>query len=102
MGSARQLGTILLVDPFDDERDMYAGALRFAGFDVTVCATPWAAVAGARTSTVVAVVTRIRQNRDVNGIALTRLLEDDARTQSVPVLVITTHTEPPEGPAHRG
>lgn len=93
VGTALRLGTILLVDPFADERDMYAESLRFAGFDVCVCATPSAAVARAQTSAVQAVITRIRQDGDVNGIALTRVLKGDARTHSVRVLVITTDME---------
>ena len=42
---------ILLVDPFANERDMYAEFLRFEGFDVSVCATPSVAIATAKPRT---------------------------------------------------
>jgi CheY-like chemotaxis protein len=86
-------GTILLVDPFPDERDMYAEFLRFDGFEVSLCATPSAALARARSSNVVAVITRVRQSGDLDGIALTRLLKGDSATRSIPVVVITSHME---------
>ena len=95
---------ILLVDPFPDERDMYAEFLRFEGFDVSICATPSVAVAKAKTASVLAVITRVRQPGHLNGIALTRLLKSDALTQSIPVIVITSHIEGayPNGRARGG
>jgi CheY-like chemotaxis protein len=86
-------GTILLVDPFPEEREMYAEFLRFKGFDVTLCPTASAALATARASSVLAVITRVRQSGPLNGVALTRLLKDDVLTRSIPVIVITSHME---------
>jgi len=88
-----QTGTILLVDPYADERDMYAESLRFAGFDVSVCATAAAVLAKTRTVPVLAVITRVRQSGDANGIALTERLKNDGDTRSIPVIVITSHIE---------
>jgi CheY-like chemotaxis protein len=86
--------TVLLVDAFADEREMYAEFLEREGFRVARCATASAAVESVRSSRICAVVTRVRQPGDLDGIALTRLLKADAASSWIPVVVITSHIEP--------
>lgn len=86
--------TILLVDSFVDERDMYAEYLRFSGFELAVCRAPERARHMAAEQPVDAIVTRIRQSGAFDGIELTRQVKKDDRTRHIPVVIITTHTEP--------
>ena len=85
--------TILLIDSFADEQDMYAEFLRFSGFELTVCRSPERARHTAAEQPVDAIVTRIRQPGPIDGIELTRQIKNDGRTKHIPVVIITTHTE---------
>lgn len=84
----------LLVDPFRDEREMYAHYLRMKGFDVTECEHPARAVDLAVEKNVAAVVTRVMLNGPIDGLALTRQLKSDDRTRHIPIVVISTRIEP--------
>lgn len=86
---------VLLVDPFADERDMYATYLRARGIEVVVCRDAVAALAFARQHSVKVVVARLLQAGSFDGVALTRALKEDERTRCVPVIIITTQS-------HRG
>lgn len=84
---------ILIVDPFADERVMYAEFLRFKGFAVRVCRNAAAALEFAIRQPVHAVITRIMQSGPLDGIELTRSLKQHEKTRSVPVVIITTHIQ---------
>ena len=86
--------SILLVNPYADEREMYAEALRMHGFSVFVSSDPVAALATAQEHPIDAVVTRVVQESDVDGIALTLELKRDERTRAIRVIVITSRVEP--------
>jgi CheY-like chemotaxis protein len=86
--------TVLLITPFADERQMYELSLRHAGFDVLVSAPTHAAIRLAAERGVAAVVLRIRQEGDCNGIELTSQLKMNPRTRHIPVVVISTFVQP--------
>lgn len=87
-------GAVLLVDAFPDEQNMYAEFLRFSGFDLVFCAAPSRVLAMATEHPISAVVTRIRQPGAIDGIELTRQIKTDERTRHIPVVIITTYTDP--------
>ena len=86
--------SVVLVDPFMDERNMYAKFLESEGFDVFVCSNPAAALVFVSQHHAAAVITRIRQAGEMNGVALTKALKEDPRTSGIPVVVISTYIQP--------
>ena len=83
--------SVLLLDPFVDEGEMYSEYLRSQGFDVRlhhVAAAGLREVVEARPDIV---VTRLRQEHsELDGVAITRLLKGDEATRHIPVVIITT------------
>ena len=94
MEAAPRSSTVLLITPFEDEREMYELSLRLAGFDVVVRGTTRGAVRLAAERAAAAVVLRIRQDGGPNGIEFTRLLKTTPRTRHIPAVVISTSIEP--------
>lgn len=85
---------VVLVDPFEDECELYAECLRFSGFDVSV-RNPDAALEHSRRQAPDAIVTRIRQpGNAINGIELTRAIKTHPVTRDAVVIVITTSLAP--------
>jgi CheY-like chemotaxis protein len=84
---------LVLADPFDDEREMYAQYFRASGYNVEACRKAEDALAIAIARRPSAVVARIRQSGTIDGIELTRRLRAAVATRRVPVLLLTTHVE---------
>jgi DNA-binding response OmpR family regulator len=84
-------GSILLVDSFRDERDMYAEYLRSIGLQVILATLPGQAFREALHSPPRAVVTRIQlPPSPLTGIDLTRRLKERVETGHIPVIIITS------------
>jgi CheY-like chemotaxis protein len=84
---------LVLADPFDDEREMYAQYFRASGYHVEACSNAEDALVLATARRPSAVLARIRQPGTIDGIELTRRLRGNVVTRRVPVLLLTTHIE---------
>lgn len=73
---------------------MYAHALRSEGYEPRPCENAEQVIALARRERVAAVITRILQREGSDGIELTRRLKSQRSTETVPILIITTQTQP--------
>lgn len=83
--------TVLLVDVFRDECEMYAEYLESRGFAVTVWLGPGSALEMAKATGPDVVVTRIRQPKpQLDGIELTAAIKNDPVMRRMAVVVITT------------
>ena len=88
MSASRLRPHVLLLTPFDDERQLYRTSLEASGFRVTSCtdaphllrAAPQAA----------AILMRVRQAGATDGIAVTRALRQRDDTRHVPVILFST------------
>jgi DNA-binding response OmpR family regulator len=78
---------VMLVDDDDDSSEMYAHYLRGLGFHIITSSTIAAAVEVARRSRPRAIV--IDFTHFDEALMATRVLQEDARTWNVPVLVLT-------------
>ena len=87
-------GSILLVEPPEDDRPMYAEFLRANGFDVTEVDSTDAGLSAAEAADLI--VTGVRMPGSFDGIELVRRLRDDARTKSKPLIVLTACTFEPD------
>lgn len=91
----RAAGLIVVLDYVDDERAMYAEALRAAGFIVETFDDPIRALERVNAVVPGAVVTRIMQpGSTIDGLEFARRLKADDRTQAVPLIVVTSRIEP--------
>ena len=81
---------ILIVDDFDDNREMYAEFLRFSGYRVEEAADGHAALAKAFDSIPNLIVMDLSLP-GVDGWEVTRRLKADARTKHIPVVAVTGH-----------
>ena len=87
-------GSILLVEPPEDDRPMYAEFLRANGFDVTEVDSTDAGLSAAGKADLI--VTGVRMPGSFDGIELVRRLRDDERTKSKPLIVLTACTFEPD------
>lgn len=78
--------TILLVDPYDDQRGMYSVALQHAGYFVIECADGQRAVPLAIDRHPAVVITEVASEDDGCGWQLIAMLRDDSRTASIPII----------------
>lgn len=87
---------VVIVDAFDDERQMYEQTLRHAGYAVVPCEKFDDIRRVVQEASVAAVITRIvqAQGADWDGVELTRQLKRSDHTRHIPVVVITTRIEP--------
>jgi len=83
---------IVLVQPHDDNREMYAEFFRLHGLTVHAFRDAEAALQAAQLASVV--VTDVHGVGNLNGIALLERLRQDERTSDVPVLVVTPSALP--------
>jgi CheY-like chemotaxis protein len=81
---------ILLVDDFEDNREMYALFLTYSGFKVAEAATGQEALERAFELLPDLIVMDLSLP-GLDGWEATRRLKDDARTRHIPVLVLTSH-----------
>ena len=87
-------GSILLVEPPEDDRPMYAEFLRANGFSVTEVDSTDAGLSAAEAADLI--VTGVRMPGSFDGIELVRRLRDDERTKSKPLIVLTACTFEPD------
>ena len=87
-------GSILLVEPPEDDRPMYAEFLRANGFNVTEVDSTDDGLSAAHGADVI--VTGVRMPGSFDGIELVRRLRDDERTKSKPLIVLTACTFEPD------
>lgn len=81
---------ILVVDDFEDNRDMYAEYLTFSGYRVVVAANGQEALDRAFVETPDVVIMDLSLPV-LDGWEATRRLKADARTKDVPVIALTGH-----------
>jgi CheY-like chemotaxis protein len=84
---------LLVVDPFTDEREMYAEFFRASGYEVEACRNAHAALHIVTQSAPTAIVTRIRLAGTIDGIELTPRVRSAEEIRDIPVIIITTHME---------
>jgi DNA-binding response OmpR family regulator len=85
------------VNDAPDEREMYARALRASGDQTIEAATSIAAYQIATTKRLGIVVTDVHIAGSITGLELTRRLRNDARTSTVPIIVLTNVSRPQDG-----
>lgn len=85
---------VLVVDDYDDAREMYAESLLVHGFRVAEAATGLEAVAKARELSPDAILMDLSLP-GIDGWEATRLLKADAATRHIPVVAITGHVPAP-------
>jgi CheY-like chemotaxis protein len=90
MGTKPESQLVLVVDDFDDGREMYAAYLRFAGYRVEEAATGHEALEKAF-STLPDLILMDLSLPGIDGWEATRLLKKDARTSKIPVVALTGH-----------
>ena len=86
--------SILLVEPPEDDRPMYAEFLRANGFSVTEVDSTDEGLSAAHAADLI--VTGVRMPGSFDGIELVRRLRDDERTRSKPLIVLTACTFEPD------
>jgi CheY-like chemotaxis protein len=80
--------TILLVDPSEEQREMYSDALRHAGFVVIECPNGRYAFDLACHVRLTAIVTEVGSNREGSSWELIQRLQTDSRTSAVPIIAL--------------
>ena len=88
--SGSSKGLILVVDDFEDNREMYAEYLRFKGYEVAEAANGHDAVEIARRM-LPDVVCMDLSLPGMDGWEATRRLKNDDRTRHIPIVVVTGH-----------
>lgn len=89
--------SVLVVTDALDEREMYARTLRASGYQAIEAETFTAAYHIATTNTLDIVVTDVRVAGSRSGLELTRRLRNDARSSTVPIIVLTNVSRPQDG-----
>lgn len=84
---------ILLVEDNEDNRIIYATALRYAGFDVVEAITGTEGVYHARSSSPDLILMDISVP-ELDGWEATALLKADPATQRIPIIALTAHALP--------
>jgi CheY-like chemotaxis protein len=86
----RDAPLVLLVDDFEDAREMYRQYLEFTGYRVAEAASGKEAVEKA-TALLPDVILMDLSMPDVDGWEATRILKSDQRTSRIPVMALTGH-----------
>jgi two-component system, cell cycle response regulator DivK len=84
------LSKVLMVDDFDDNREMYAAYLRTAGFIVDEAVTGVEALGKAFTAMPDIIVMDLSLP-EMDGWEATRRLKADPRTKHIPIIVVSGH-----------
>lgn len=82
--------SVLLIDAFPDEGEMYAEYLATCGCATEVCCDAHVAIEHATRNAPDIVVTRLRQSGPLTGIDIVARLKAHDATRHVPVVMITT------------
>ena len=85
---------VMLVTRFDDERAIYEMALRRRGWEVLKAGNPAEAFALALTTRPNVIVARVGRGVESNGVDLVRQLRADERLARVPVIVVSSMSQP--------
>lgn len=85
--------SILVVDDYEDSRELYAEYLRFAGYEVTTAADGDAALHCALKNSCDAIVLDLALPK-LDGLAVLRLLRSASKTRAVPVIVLSGSSVP--------
>jgi CheY-like chemotaxis protein len=96
--SEKQHRSVLIVDDYDDGREMYAEFLELTGFRVTQARTGKEGMAKARES-LPDIILMDLSLPDIDGREVSRQLRKDVRTQHIPVVALTGHSLPTLGEA---
>jgi two-component system, cell cycle response regulator DivK len=87
---AREQPLVLVVEDYQDAREMYAAYLQFSGFDVAEAGNGIEAVEKTRDLMPDIVLMDLALPR-MDGWEATRLLKSDARTRHIPIVALTGH-----------
>jgi CheY-like chemotaxis protein len=79
---------VLVVDDYDDSRELYAEYLQFVGFDVSTAADGAAAVECAQSQACDVIVLDIALPK-LDGLTVLRQLRSSSATRDVPVIVLS-------------
>jgi two-component system cell cycle response regulator DivK len=82
---------VLVVDDYDDGRDMYAEYLRFAGYRVDVARDGQEALDKAQGTQPPDIILMDLSLPVVDGWEATRRLKQDERTRDIPVMAVSAH-----------
>ncbi|HXN40572.1 MAG TPA: response regulator [Myxococcaceae bacterium] len=97
-GQRKQHPSVLIVDDYDDGREMYAEFLEFSGFRVTQAKTGKEGMAKAQES-LPDIILMDLSLPDIDGREASRQLRQDVRTRHIPVVALTGHSLPTLGEA---
>jgi two-component system, cell cycle response regulator DivK len=89
-GPARERQLVLVVEDYQDAREMYAAYLQFSGFDVAEASNGVEAVEKATELLPDIVLMDLALPR-MDGWEATRRLKGDARTRHIPIVALTGH-----------
>ncbi|HUB10147.1 MAG TPA: response regulator [Myxococcales bacterium] len=89
-GEARRRPLVLLVDDFEDNREMFADYFSFSGFDVAQAGTGTEALEKAFALRPDIILMDLSLP-GLDGWEATRRLKKDERTQRIPVIAVTGH-----------
>ncbi|HTJ41480.1 MAG TPA: response regulator [Kofleriaceae bacterium] len=82
--------TVMIVDDFEDARELMGELLRHWGFDVIECADGSEAMSRAETDQPDVILMDMSMPV-VDGWEATRYLKQNARTQHIPIIALTSH-----------
>jgi two-component system, cell cycle response regulator DivK len=97
-GTGNRFGTLLLIDPDLDNREIAATTLRLAGFDVILAATPYEGIRLARFKQPAVIVTELFR-RTERGWFILETLKRYPSTKDIPVLAYTSYAMPADARA---
>jgi CheY-like chemotaxis protein len=90
MKPPREQPLVLVVEDYQDAREMYAAYLQFSGFDVAEATNGVEAIEKAQTLVPDIVLMDLALPR-MDGWEATRRLKNDERTKNIPVVALTGH-----------
>lgn len=93
MDRARQQPLVLVVEDYQDAREMYSEYLRFSGFDVIEAANGFEAIERATADMPDIILMDLALPR-MDGWEATRRLKADTRTKDIPIVALTGHALP--------
>jgi len=92
MSATREQPLVLVVEDYQDAREMYAAYLQFSGFDVAEATNGIEAIEKAQSLMPDIVLMDLALPR-MDGWEATRRLKNDDRTKNIPVVALTGHDD---------
>ena len=96
MADASPAPSVLMVEDHDDNREMLADVLTFAGCTVMTATSGEEAIAQAERLLPQVVLMDLRLRGDIDGWEATRIIRAHPRLQHAVVIAVTAHAFPPE------